>query len=357
MPIFIRGGFYTPAKVNTPPAVKPKETPIVKQEPKILPQASPESQIAHAKGASDHASGKADEVKQRSVVAKQQLNYKLGDSSSKVGSQAKYGPTADLDAKQQSKLQKHYGADKSSNPLERFTQYDAKHSTYVSAAEKSGRKLTTQEQTAKSTGKNAPKSSIDHIIASGTGQNILNEQTLQFNKGKKMAGANLKTATADPAKVSDKEIAQAQSQVRAGVAKQAASVGRMQGYSRAILNERKGEVADVVGKRGEMMKKTVTAFEGDTPQKRIGAYKDVLKQTFDSPGNLRVGDSSANTKISTGFDAPLNSKGKPTKQSERLLDAHQTYAPDRLLTDKRLFTKDESGNILSSSQKAPKNKS
>ncbi|RKH57533.1 hypothetical protein D7W81_31035 [Corallococcus aberystwythensis] len=287
-----------------------------------------------------------------------QTQFKVGNNSTKVGEQVKYGPTADLSEKQKQKLLQHYGQHGTEktpqNALERLTQYSDSHTTYTKAAKASGRPLTEQESLVAGSAKNkAPASSINHVIASGTGQNVFNHETLQFKQGvKNTHAATQKLATAtDPA-----DVAQAQKQLRKGLAQQAAGVGRVQGYSRATLAERKGELtpAQVQTKQNAAMKGTLTAMQGPDQATRFGAYKGVLKDTFDAPGNLRLGNRTQNTKISTGFDTPLDAQGKPTERAERLFQAHQNYGPDRLLTEERLFTKNDKGEAMSSSKEAAK---
>jgi hypothetical protein len=80
----------------------------------------------------------------------------------------------------------------------------------------------------------------------------------------------------------------------------------------------------------------------------------VLKMTYDSPGNLRVGDEYGNNQASTGFDAPLNCEEKPTERADRLLEAYKTYVPDHL--ENRIFTVDPDGKRVSSSQATPNSK-
>ncbi|MEH2364297.1 hypothetical protein [Nostoc sp.] len=278
-------------------------------------------------------------------------NYQLGN-------QINHGPGMDLDDNQKQNLQQHYGPN--SKVLDRLSQYNDKHKTYVKAAQNAGRQLTDQEVVAARTGTNAPDASINHIIASGTGQNIINHETLRFNQG-------LNTFNQGQG-----QSQKGQPQIRLGIAEQAASVGRVQGHNRAIINERDGEflnnnstdkriygkdqakekMLDVDTTRNRALTHTLTAFQGEDQQRRYQAYRDVLKMTFDSPGNLRVGDDYGNNQVSTGFDAPLNKDGVPTDRANRLLAAHQTYAPDRLLTDDNnpLFSHDIAGNRLSSSQ-------
>src|SRR5262249_4786121 len=150
--------------------------------------------------------------------------------------------------------------------------YDKKHSTYVSAAEQSGRGLTEQEAKAKATGKNVKGASIDHVIASGTGQNIMNEGTLQFQEGKEKVEQHYKASISKDATPED--LQKAQKQVLSGIASQAASVGRMQGYSREILKERKGESGiDVGEKRNEALQNTLKAYQGKTQDERFDSYK------------------------------------------------------------------------------------
>lgn len=345
--------------VSTTPDLKSAKPPELAQKPAEIPEKPLTEQNRTQRKQEKQMSGVMKQAAFQGAL-KGKESYALGSKDSTVSGQAKYGPTADITKQQQEELKQHYGArenEKGSNPLERQTQYDKKHSTYVKAAEQTGRPLTEQEAVAKATGKNAPDASINHVIASGTGQNILNEGTLQFKQGQKTVNEKYKTAVSDPKNSSPETVSAAQKEVRSGIAQQASAAGRMQGYSREILKERQGEKGiDVGKKRNETLQGTLKAFQGKTPEERMGAYKNVLKETFDSPGNLRVGDSSANTKVSTGFDAPLDATGKPTEKSERLLHTHKTFAPDRLLTDERLFTKDSEGKIMSSSQEVKEKK-
>jgi len=264
----------------------------------------------------------------------------------------KYGPTADLPPAQQQRLTAHYGSQNQKGVLERLSQYHDKHSTYVNAAEASGRPLTAQELAAKKNGKNTSGASINHVIASGTGQNILNHETLRFQDGAQKTQQGLgELRHSQPHSAQE---ALAQKKIAHGLAQQSAAVGRQQGYSRATLEERRGELSpgEVDRRRTQAMQNTLTAMQGPAAQ-RFPAYKAVLKDTFDAPGNLRVGDGLQNTKVSTGFDAPLTAHGKPTGRAERLYTAHQTYAPDRLLENNRIFTKDSHGTAMSSSTEVP----
>jgi len=281
-----------------------------------------------------------------------------------IGRQVNHGPTADLNDNQQQQLIQHYG--NGNSVLKRLNQYDSSHSTYVRAAQSAGRQLTPQERTAQNTNINASNASINHIIASGTGQNIINHETLRFNQG--VNRFNQAQAQGQQGQQGQLTPQQVIAQRGLGIAEQAASVGRIQGYNRAIINERNNEPLNNhqttgriygndqrrnglnVGTTGNRaLTHTLTAFQGGNPQNRLRAYRDVLKMTFDSPGNIRVGDNYGNNQVSTGFDAPLNQNGVPTERANRLLAAHQTYAPNRLLTDNQLFSHDMAGNRLSSS--------
>ena len=297
----------------------------------------------------------------------------------KLGNQVNYGPTADLndDAQKQS-LRSHYGKPKTEetdNFFDRLNQYSGDHKTYVKAAQETERPLTKQELSARDSNKNAPNASINHIIASGTGQNILNHETLRFNQGRE----RFQKHNPMPKNLEG----ESKKQLGLALAEQAAAVGRVQGYSRAIINERHGESfgrysedneriygsdqvkratkrkrgeddgkqpLDAIKTRNQALRHTLTAFQGEQPDQRYRAFKDVQKMTFDSPGNLRVGDDYGNNQVSTGVDVPLNSQGEPTERGNRLLATHEAYAPDRLLTKDRLFSRDSNRKILSSSQ-------
>lgn len=220
--------------------------------------------------------------------------------------------------------------------------------------------LTEQEAIAQKTGEQAPNASINHIIASGSGQNIINHETLRFNQGR----TQVEQSTTLPS--SEKQKA-----MQSGIAHQAAAVGRVQGLNRAIIHERHGESLayvkdkkriyggqkrqiDSVSTRNQSLQHTLTAFQGDTPDLRKQAYRDVLKMTYDSPGNLRVGDEYGNNQASTGFDAPLNCEGEPTERADRLSAAYEAYVPDHL--ENRMFTVDSDGKRVSSSQATPNSK-
>jgi hypothetical protein len=335
--------------------------------------------------------------------------YVLGGTAAQT---VQYGPRAGLksDEEQQrlrrpeqlgqdeQRLNTHYGvAGHKSEVLERQNQYARNHKVYVDAARKSGRELTAQEAIAERTGKNAPGASINHIIASATGQNTLNHETLRFVKGAERVRDNPQ-AEGEPGPAAQKAREQ---QVVLGLAEQAAAVGRVQGLSRAIINERGKELkaeevlsnnprllrreleelnaalrargqdplnlqaplnpAEVKEKlsiagvpalldpvklmRNVTLRQTGVAFDGP-PQERLPAYKALLKNTYDSPGNLRVGDAKANNTIRTGFDAPLGSDGRPTARSERLREALKAHSRE----EGDLFTVDKNGNAISSSK-------
>jgi hypothetical protein len=280
----------------------------------------------------------------------------------KKGGQVNYGPAESLTEKEKQDLQTHYGVKDGKNEgvLERKDQYNSKHKTYVNAAHATGRRLTEQEAIAQKTGKQAPNASINHVIASGSGQNIINHETLRFNQGRTQVEQSKKLPSSEKQKA-----------MQSGIAHQAAAVGRVQGLNRAIINERHGESLahvkdkeriyggqkgqiDSVSTRNQSLQHTLTAFQGDTPDLRKQAYRDVLKMTYDSPGNLRVGDEYGNNQASTGFDAPLNCEEKPTERADRLLEAYKTYVPDHL--ENRIFTVDPDGKRVSSSQATPNSK-
>lgn len=302
-----------------------------------------------------------------------------------VANQSNYGPTADINPAQGGQLQGHYGT---VNVLARVNQYNARHATYIAAAQTGGRGLTIQENTARLTNAQAPNASINHVIASGTGQNIFNEGTLQFRAGAARVQANRAAALAPlPPQVPALGLGnvqqqgnailqrgQARREVMHGFAEQVAAVARQQGYSRAIINERGNEplhnnpsnrriygaaqaggALQVAPTRNLALQHTLTALQGPTAASRFRAYKDVLRMTFDSPGNLRVGDSYGNNLASTGFDMPLTANQQPTARGARLLHAHQTFAPARLLTPNRLFTvtQQNQDRVSSSIQFAP----
>lgn len=252
--------------------------------------------------------------------------YDLGTSSGTVDHQVKYGPAAQLGKTEMSALHTHYGSDVGP----RLTQYSSERSDYAKAAKASGRPLTLQEHDV-SQGKDPGSASINHLIASGTGQNLLNRMTLQFNKGKEEleTAKGLSTMT-DVRKGALK-----------GLAMQAAAVGRMTGMGRAILAEEHPDAGygktlsgtdaaqKAFSKRAMMKQDVLKSFEGATSTVRHESYKQYMKNTFDSFGNLRLGQGQGNGRVSTGFDMPLNSSGQPTQRGMRLLDTMQTFGlPD-----------------------------
>jgi|GEM_PF-3179308 len=284
----------------------------------------------------------------------------------KIGRQVNHGPTMGLDGNQRQKLVQHYGD--GNRVLKRLNQYNASHSTYVRAAQSAGRQLTPQERTAQNTNTNASNASINHIIASGTGQNIINHETLRFNQGVNRFNQAQAQAQGQQGQLTPPQVIAQRQRIGRGIAEQAASVGRIQGYNKAIINERENEPLNNHQTTGRIygnnqqgnglnvkttanraLTHTLTAFQGGNQANRLQAYRDVLKMTFDSPGNIRVGDDYGNNQVSTGFDAPLNQNGVPTERADNLLAAHQIYAPNRLLTDNQLFSRDTAGNRLSSS--------
>ncbi len=298
-----------------------------------------------------------------------------------LANQVNYGPTAHLNPGQIQALGQHYGVrNRGQNAGRgyaetRITQYNTRHMTYVRAAQATGRGLTIQERQALRRNGQASNASINHIIASGTGQNIINHETLRFQVGRAQVNQHLQTALAQPQNLQQAQQVQgARLNVLQGIARQAAAVGRTQGYSRAIINERGGEQmrstvssrriygANQVGAgnalnvgqtRNRALQLTLTAFQGGGQRQRYRSYRDLLNMTYDSPGNLRVGDSYGNNLVSTGFDAPLDANRQMTGRARRLAHAHLSDGPDRLLTQQNLVTRDTGNNILSSSMHRP----
>ncbi len=260
--------------------------------------------------------------------------------------QVKYGPGEGLGDEAMGRVHQHlYGASgpelKKSVVKERLTQYHPQHSTYVEAARAAGRGLTVQEAEAARTGENASNASINHVIASGVGQNTLNTGIAQFTQARRdFPGVPVAGEMDRPA-------------VAKSLAGQAAAVGRQQMYSRAIAAEqvRDGEPLQgeaLLEERRGLLTTTLDVMQGGDPATRLSSYRDLMKQTFDSPGNLRVGHARANGAVSTGFDTELDSRLQPTARSERLLEAHRAAAPDH---DEQLFTTArETGERLSSSR-------
>lgn len=288
--------------------------------------------------------------------------------------QINYGPTADLTAADVASLSARYGVKQHGqhagipHAARRLSQYSRTHATYVRAAHVTGRHLTIQEHDAATNNRQAQNASINHVLASGTGQNILNHETLRFASGTARVNAHVGAALAAPIFAPP---GPAQRQVLFGLAEQAAAAARVQGYSRSMVRERAGErlpytgtnrriygagqigagnALDVGQTRNRALQHTLTAFQGATAPQRYRAYRDVLRMTFDSPGNLRVGDDYGNNQVSTGVDLPMTAAGGATARAHRLWHAHQTFAPARLLTPQRTFTRDSHDRILSSSR-------
>lgn len=295
-------------------------------------------------------------------------------------SQVKYGPGEGLSPEDQElAYQKIYGAkpptavtdanasrpllkkrprqpkDKQSAIFERLTQYDDSHGAYLEHAHRTGRPLTLQEQVAQDRRDNAPDSSINHVIASGVGQNTLNQSLAHFSRGADAmpTGDQLGPALDD---------ADRRRELARSLGLQAAAVGRMQMYNRAIAleNHKAPDSADsaqpaVTTARNELLQDTLALME----QGGLDRYKGLLKKTFDSPGNLRVGHDGANGAVSTGLDVELTPQGLPTPRSSRLQEAHLAAAPDH---DTEIWTtfahdpdvpREHRGAALSSSQEAP----
>jgi hypothetical protein len=271
--------------------------------------------------------------------------YDQGPSSGKLEHQVKYGPSAQLGKAEMATLHSHYGAD--SGP--RLSQYSSNREHYATAAKLSGRPLTLQEHDV-SKGKDPGSTSINHLIASGTGQNALNRTTLQYRKGKadleQARERHLETIRAakdamsdEPALVPDGPSPD-QRKMIFGFASQAAAVGRMTSLGRAILSEEHASLGygksvpttapdKAVAKRNLMVKDVLKSFQGGDRTERLEGYKGYLKNTFDSFGNLRLGHGGGNGRVSTGYDMPLDSKLQPTPRGERLHQALQDFGlPD-----------------------------
>ncbi|HYD81354.1 MAG TPA: hypothetical protein VEC06_16225 [Paucimonas sp.] len=288
----------------------------------------------------------------------------------KLDNQVKYGPKATLDKKELTRLSSHFGGDVG----ERFTQYSNKRKDYVDAAEKANRPLTLQEHDVKM-GKDPGSTSINHIIASGTGQNMFNRMTLQFLDGEKSTRKdNIQKATASVESGKGgfeglfanaekmRQRTASRKEVLKGLAQQAAAVGRMTGVGREILKEESADqgygkkshgAIEHEGKRNAMMKDVLNAFQGKHEDTRMNSYKSFMKNTFDSTGNLRLGNGKANGRVSTGFDMPLNADLKPTQRGLRLLEAHETFGMPNMLDGSKkgsgIFTTTKSGKLLTSS--------
>jgi hypothetical protein len=250
--------------------------------------------------------------------------YDHGKSAGELLHQVKYGPSAQLNKRSMSALNTHYGADVGP----RLSQYSSDNRKYPEAARATGRPLTEQEHDIQK-GKDPGSASINHLIASGTGQNLLNRMTMQFHEGQQNVFGSAKSPNGPQ---------DAQKAMMKGFAMQAAAVGRMTGLGRAILAEEtpnmgygRDRVQTLFDKRMLMKRDVLKSFEGKDPTVRHESYKNYMKNTFDSFGNLRLGQGQGNGRVSTGFDMPLTSGGKPTQHGLRLHSALVTYGlPDML---------------------------
>lgn len=282
-------------------------------------------------------------------------HYDTGrQTGGKLEHQVKYGPGIGFDTHQRGQLHQHYGDKKVTS---RYTQYDPNRNAYVQSAQAMGRGLTLQERDVQQ-GRNPGPTSIDHIVASGTGQHALNRSTLEFLGGRKQVQQEFQ-----------KSLDQRDKKVLAkGFAEQAAAIGRMRGLGREILREESrsegyGKVVDTsqmteregfVAKRNQMSHDLLGAFDGGS----LNGYKQYMKHTFDSTGNLRLGHASGNSRVSTGFDMPLDRQMQPTQRGTRLLHAYQTFGYQDMMQDDKigkrnaagLFTTNLKGSRLSSSR-------
>lgn len=263
-----------------------------------------------------------------------EFHYDTGrQTGGQLSHQVKYGPGIGFSPIERGVLHNHYNDRKVTS---RFTQYDSNRNSYVQSAVGMGRGLTVQERSVQQ-GRDPGPTSINHIIASGTGQHALNRATLEF------------VSTVSPMH-------------------QAAAIGRMRGFAREIMREERGsegygKVVDTsnmsqqqafVAKRNAMSKDLLKAFEGGD----VGAYKQYMKHTFDSTGNLRLGHGSGNSRVSTGFDMPLDNQLQPTQRGQRLLDAYNVFGYEDMMKDEKigkrnsagLFTTNLKGSKLSSSR-------
>ncbi|MGE5493598.1 MAG: hypothetical protein ACM31P_20260 [Actinomycetota bacterium] len=297
----------------------------------------------------------------------------------KLSYQVKYGPEANLLSQDIGQLNTFYGGGGKGGVGKRLTQYETDHNKYVDAAKKSGRGLTEQEAVVDQTGVNLKGASINHVIASGTGQNTLNHMSRQFQSGRNMLDeSSLKRATIDKEGLmmeKDKDdVDLARKSVMKGLAMQAAAIGKMSGLGRAILKEESPDIGcgkklgpeekklddpgKAMEKRNLMAKDVRDAFQGKTAEVRYGGYKSYLAHTFDSFGNLRVGHGSINTRVSTGFDMPLDAKNQPTQRGLRLFEAYRTHVPEAVQEKPQqatkirpgTFTTTASGKFLTSSR-------
>lgn len=264
---------------------------------------------------------------------------------------------------------------------ERLSQYNAAHTAYVKHA--AGRRpLTVQERlVADRVGPDGKAAngdgSINHVIASGVGQNTLNSSIAAFKRGQaRMPDPAVEEA--EPMDVDGPERPAPTARDRAalaGLAQQAAAVGRVQTYNRgfafenltpaqqAVADQRSGAPSDAGEgprpardtdtERNSMLQQTLRVLQGTDRARRadpggapsgpaLPEYKSLLKRTFDSEANLRVGHALANGVVSTGFDGETraNPDHDPadaastaprhvlTERSRRLREVHLAAAPD-----------------------------
>jgi hypothetical protein len=249
--------------------------------------------------------------------------------------QVKYGPAADISDADKQWLKQYYGED----VTKRYTQYNSKRPFYAEAAQQTGRPLTYQEA-AVNEGRDPGSASINHLIASATGQHLINQMTLLHRAGVQQFEEAKKTQSQQGDNIGEEEAESLWKQKRTGLAKQAAAMGRLRGFGRAILADeyaRHGygtELRDVwvatdynanTLKRNRMAADIQRALEGRTKADRLQAYKNFMANTFDSTGNLRLGHGKGNGRVSTGFDMPITEKATPTPRGRRLFEANYNY--------------------------------
>jgi hypothetical protein len=254
-------------------------------------------------------------------------------SGGKLSHQVKYGANSGFSPQEKGDLHTHYNEKKVTS---RYTQYNANRQKYVNSARANGRGFTAQESDIDQN--IAPgKTSINHIIASGTGQHAFNRTSLEFMRGGAKAG--------------DQQLNSRQQ--FSGIAEQAAAMGRMRGLGRNILKEETkkegygkqvntalmSEKNAFLVKRNMMAKDIHHAFESGS----VNSYKSFMKNTFDSTGNLRLGHGSGNGRVSTGFDMPLNTRDQPTQRGTRLLNAYKTFGYDDMQQDNKIGKRNQSG--------------
>ncbi|MCF7695544.1 MULTISPECIES: hypothetical protein [Mycetohabitans] len=249
--------------------------------------------------------------------------------------QVKYGPAADISDADKQWLKQYYGED----VTKRYTQYNSKRPFYAEAAQQTGRPLTYQEA-AVNEGRDPGSASINHLIASATGQHLINQMTLLHRAGAQQFEEAKKAQSQQGDNIGEEEAESLWKQKRTGLAKQAAAMGRLRGFGRAILADeyaRHGygtELRDVwvatdynanTLKRNRMAADIQRALEGKTKADRLQAYKNFMANTFDSTGNLRLGHGKGNGRVSTGFDMPITEKATPTPRGRRLFEANYNY--------------------------------